>query len=102
MKYISHPECNGIAENRALRLKESATMSQYTDDSGQGPALPLVLQSFESTDGRVTWNYFDESSYISNGGLRAGEDPYIRNRFNQEASDNLPSNRDIPDTRNAM
>ncbi|KAK4886111.1 hypothetical protein RN001_002382 [Aquatica leii] len=77
-------------------------MSQYSDDSGQGPALPLVLQSFESTDGRVTWNYFDESSYISNGGLRTGEDPYIRNRFNQEASDNLPSNRDIPDTRNAM
>ncbi|KAK5643567.1 hypothetical protein RI129_007412 [Pyrocoelia pectoralis] len=90
------------AENRALRLKESATMAQYADDSGQGPGSPLVIQSFESTDGRVTWNYFDESGYISNGGLRAGEDPYIRNRFNQEASDNLPSNRDIPDTRNAM
>ncbi|XP_031340593.1 polypeptide N-acetylgalactosaminyltransferase 2-like [Photinus pyralis] len=90
------------AENRALRLKESATMAQYADDTGQGPALPLALQSFESTDGRVTWNYFDESAYISNGGLKAGEDPYVRNRFNQEASDNLPSNRDVPDTRNAM
>lgn len=77
-------------------------MAQYSDDSGQGPGVAMALQSFESTDGRLTWNYFDESGYISRGGLRVGEDPYIRNRFNQEASDSLPSNRDIPDTRNAM
>ncbi|XP_067623604.1 polypeptide N-acetylgalactosaminyltransferase 2 [Eurosta solidaginis] len=48
------------------------------------------------------WEYFDEAGYIRGGALRTGEDPYIRNRFNQEASDALPSNRDIPDTRNPM
>jgi len=46
--------------------------------------------------------YFNEAGYIRAGALRNGEDPYIRNRFNQEASDALPSNRDIPDTRNPM
>jgi polypeptide N-acetylgalactosaminyltransferase len=51
---------------------------------------------------RLSWDYFDEIGYIKRGGLRTGEDPYIRNRFNQQASDSLPSNRDIPDTRNQM
>lgn len=48
------------------------------------------------------WQYFDESGYIKAGALRPGEDPYIRNRFNQAASDALPSNRAIPDTRHMM
>lgn len=72
----------------------------YIDDGG--PAMPLALQSFETTDGRLAWNYFDEMGYVARGRLRRGEDPYIRNRFNQEASDALSSNREIPDTRNAM
>lgn len=67
-----------------------------------------------------SWDYFDEQGYIKRGGLRTGnidyliqcwmlmlvyptgEDPYIRNRFNQQASDSLSSNREIPDTRNPM
>lgn len=52
--------------------------------------------------GRVSWDYFDENAYVSRGALREGEDPYLRNRFNQQASDALPSNRDIPDTRHPM
>ncbi|KAJ8913477.1 hypothetical protein NQ315_013857 [Exocentrus adspersus] len=93
-------------ENKALRLKDSITVAAplalASEEGVAGPGFPLALQSFETTDGRLTWNYFDEAGYVSRGGLRQGEDPYIRNRFNQEASDNLPSNRDIPDTRNAM
>lgn len=46
--------------------------------------------------------FFSTVRYVARGGLRAGEDPYARNKFNQEASDGLPSNREIPDTRNAM
>jgi polypeptide N-acetylgalactosaminyltransferase len=64
------------------------------------------LASFSSSDvapsPRLSWDYFDEIGYIKRGGLRTGEDPYIRNRFNQQASDSLSSNRDIPDTRNPM
>lgn len=52
--------------------------------------------------GTGDWEYFDEAGYIRGGALRTGEDPYIRNRFNQEASDGLPSNREIPDTRHPM
>lgn len=77
-------------------------VSQYGDESVFVPGVQMSLQSFETTDGRLTWNYFDEAAYIARGGLREGEDPYVRNRFNQEASDHLPSNRDIPDTRNKM
>lgn len=54
------------------------------------------------TSHMVSWDYFDESGYISRGSLKAGEDPYIRNRFNQQASDSMPSNREIPDTRHPM
>lgn len=73
------------------------------------PALALksfqtasASSSLSTVDRRLAWNYFDEAAYVARGGIKQGEDPYIRNRFNQEASDSLPSNRDIPDTRNAM
>lgn len=54
------------------------------------------------TSPRITWDYFDEVGYVQKGGLRLGEDPYVRNRFNQLASDSLPSNREVPDTRHPM
>ncbi|KAK6636477.1 Polypeptide N-acetylgalactosaminyltransferase 2 [Polyplax serrata] len=50
-------------------------------------------------DDRQTWQYFDEKAYIRGNALGEGEDPYFRNKFNQSASDHLPSNREIPDTR---
>lgn len=94
-------------ENRALRLRDVVTSAQFLSEelsastsphsSHMGPIIP---HSFTSP--RLSWDYFDEQGYIRRGGLRTGEDPYIRNRFNQQASDSIPSNRDIPDTRNTM
>lgn len=98
-------------ENRALRLKDGVTLAQYAEPEVVGLAAnlnnnQLVVSSGSGVEGtvdnRVTWNYFDESGYIRRGGLKLGEDPYVRNRFNQEASDSIPSNRDVPDTRNLM
>ncbi|XP_028982407.1 uncharacterized protein LOC114841553 [Diachasma alloeum] len=94
-------------ENRALRLKEpglglSSGSSGYAEPDGTAMAMSSELLPVPTPDPRVTWNYFDEQGYVSRGGLRAGEDPYARNKFNQEASDGLPSNRDIPDTRSAI
>ena len=40
---------------------------------------------------------FDERFYIDS--LREMGDPYKKNAFNVEASDALPSDRDVPDTR---
>lgn len=99
--YLQTDSANEKTVNRALRLKEAEKYDEV-GNSAPGPNVPLALQSIQTTDGRLTWNYFDEAGYVSRGGLRKGEDPYVRNRFNQEASDNLPSNREIPDTRNAM
>ena len=55
----------------------------------------------DDAENEVSWEYFDERSYVAAGGLRPGEDAYKRNKFNQEASDGLASNRDVPDTRGA-
>ncbi len=94
-------------ENRALRLRDVVTSAQFLSEELSASTSPHSnhigpLQSFSHTSPRLSWDYFDEQGYIRRGGLRTGEDPYIRNRFNQQASDSLPSNRDIPDTRNAM
>jgi len=105
------------SENRALRLRDGVTVSQLLGDELSASTSPnnhlgslasfsssslLAASASDSSSPRLSWDYFDEQGYIKRGGLRTGEDPYIRNRFNQQASDSLPSNRDIPDTRNPM
>ncbi|XP_017014118.2 polypeptide N-acetylgalactosaminyltransferase 2 [Drosophila takahashii] len=87
---------HGLKLNGIVALEETSQgLSGGT--GGPGGRLPVA------PSGRGTEvEYFNEAGYIRAGALRNGEDPYIRNRFNQEASDALPSNRDIPDTRNPM
>lgn len=98
-------------ENRALRLRESATLSHLPTANKSDSVPPNsnnfgAIATYSASDivvPQLSWNYFDEQAYIhSRSQRRRGEDPYIRNRFNQQASDALPSNRDIPDTRNLM
>lgn len=70
------------------------SLAERLQDTPSPPASPVT--------GGIAWNYFDERNYVAGGGLRLGEDPYSRNKFNQAASDKLASNRDIPDTRNPV
>uniref|UniRef100_A0A2C9LFP0 Polypeptide N-acetylgalactosaminyltransferase n=1 Tax=Biomphalaria glabrata TaxID=6526 RepID=A0A2C9LFP0_BIOGL len=49
--------------------------------------------------GDIPWGQFDELGYISKTTLKPGQDPYARNKFNLQASDNIKSNRHVPDTR---
>ncbi|VVC91583.1 unnamed protein product, partial [Leptidea sinapis] len=77
-------------ENIALRLiKQHAEVEE-----------PESSPASEEYGTGSTGRYFDEGGYIAGGAKDI--DPYVRNRFNQAASDALPSNRAIPDTRNAM
>ena len=43
--------------------------------------------------------YFDEASYVDFTRLKPGYDAYARHKFNQQASDALPSNREVEDVR---
>ena len=45
---------------------------------------------------------FDEFAYLSQGRLKEGEDPYKKFAFNQQASEQFRSNRNIMDTRHYM
>ena len=52
--------------------------------------------------GDVPWEEFNESGYIDKTRISSGADAYARNKFNQVASDNTKSNRDVPDTRQSQ
>lgn len=49
--------------------------------------------------GKVRWRDFDQDAYIAGTMVRAGQDPYARNKFNQVESDKLRMDRAVPDTR---
>lgn len=84
-----------------MRLRDAITYAEEFVSSTVSQEVKLI-NTVTETIPRLSWDYFDESGYIRRGGLTTGEDPYLRNRFNQQSSDSLPSNRDIPDTRNPM
>lgn len=54
---------------------------------------------FPEGDG-LPWKDFDGVGYIDVKRVAPGGDKYRRNKFNQEASDNMPVDRNVPDTRN--
>lgn len=54
---------------------------------------------FFSFLGKVRWQDFDQEAYVGVTMVRAGQDPYARNKFNQVESDKLRMDRNVPDTR---
>ncbi|KAI3415816.1 hypothetical protein GPALN_005392 [Globodera pallida] len=47
----------------------------------------------------ISWEDFDTEAYLAKGRLKPGADKYAANKFNQAASDSLPAQRSLPDTR---
>ncbi|KAJ8721695.1 hypothetical protein PYW07_002470 [Mythimna separata] len=94
--YMQPDSAQSKEENIALRL-----IKQHSDieEPESSPASPEEVFNTGNT-GTTGRAYFDEAGYVAGGSKDS--DPYVRNRFNQAASDNLPSNRPVPDTRNAM
>ena len=80
-------------DNPALRLKPSVIEALKAKTT-----FPPALVPVMATD-QLSWQYFDEKQYIDRTRLKQGQDAYARNKFNQQASDRIKSNRDIPDTR---
>ncbi len=62
---------------------------------------PLQDQMVDSPDD-VRWEVFGEKEYVDKKRVRPGEDNYAKNKFNQLASDNTKSNREVPDTRHQL
>ncbi len=55
----------------------------------------LVEKPFSS----IHWTKFNVDAYLAKGKLGPDEDKYAKNKFNQEASDSIPFDREIPDSR---
>uniref|UniRef100_A0A8C4WYK1 Polypeptide N-acetylgalactosaminyltransferase n=1 Tax=Eptatretus burgeri TaxID=7764 RepID=A0A8C4WYK1_EPTBU len=47
----------------------------------------------------MRWQDFDQNAYVGMTLVKPGQDPYVRNKFNQVESDKLRLDRAIPDTR---
>ena len=80
--FVFYLQQKNNGENKALLLK--TTSEKYFNNYNPSNS---------------SWMYFNEEAYISKGRLKPGEDAYQNNKFNQEASDKLPSNREVPDFR---
>lgn len=101
--YFLHNNKNSSQEeNKALRLKDDILINNKDIAVFSSAAASDQLETGSGPppgSAGVHWQYFAESSYIAGDRLEAGEDKYARNKFNQEASDKIASNRKIPDTR---
>ena len=89
--------------NQALRLKDEVIRESKTVRVSAGPTvLPVQPASPSHENSKLQWQYFDEKAYIDKTKLQHGQDAYKRNKFNQAASDQLMSNREIPDSRHSQ
>ena len=92
--------------NPALRLKDEVVQEIRTLGVSTGlsvsPSQLALYPSPSRENDKLHWRYFDERAYIDKTKLQPGQDAYARNKFNQAASDQLLSNREIPDSRHSL
>lgn len=84
--------------NEALKLKDVSVGEEIPQFRASANGKLDVVDNDLAFD-KLKWQYFDESAYIAKTRILPGHDAFARNKFNQAASDQLKSNRDVPDTR---
>ncbi|XP_074601938.1 polypeptide N-acetylgalactosaminyltransferase 2-like [Brevipalpus obovatus] len=90
--------------NRALRLREYFLQSSIISSANGSSAVfpPISADPNDPADAQspsIQQQFFDETFYLEESTLAPNTDVYSRNKFNQRASDSIPSDRSIPDTR---
>jgi len=75
---------------------------RVTPDVTLFASQPAVHEGQSHDNDKLQWQYFDERAYVDKTKLQPGQDAYARNKFNQAASDQLKSNREIPDSRHPL
>uniref|UniRef100_UPI00358E588C polypeptide N-acetylgalactosaminyltransferase 2-like isoform X2 n=1 Tax=Myxine glutinosa TaxID=7769 RepID=UPI00358E588C len=64
------------------------------------PQIPQdAIESHTLPPGKMRWQDFDQNAYMGMTLVKPGQDPYVRNKFNQVESDKLRVDRAVPDTR---
>ncbi|CAD5233080.1 unnamed protein product [Bursaphelenchus xylophilus] len=61
--------------------------------------IPPDMVVYQPRGEQVPWMEFDQEKFLAKGRLKEGEDRYEKNKFNQAASDSIPMNREIIDSR---
>ena len=110
MKHLRNPALpaeidNGFEVPKIRHVHE--TRNKFEPDMAI-PDRDTVIQmkqkgnAVDDEAGDVPWEEYNESGYIDKTRVSSGGDAYARNKFNQVASDNTKSNRDVPDTRQSQ
>lgn len=84
-----------MAQHLTSNLSNNFFYYNWTDSNTEnGSYLPLQMETYENVGPN-----FNIIKYLMKNRIGANMDPYARNKFNQKASDNLPPDRPILDTR---
>lgn len=77
-------------------LSATSAISRVDKDHVKTPENAKLVAKPEKV---LHWTKFDVERYLAKGRLKANEDKYEKNKFNQQASDNTAVDRTVPDTR---
>lgn len=95
------PRDTEIHEPHVPNMNKESLMFEKIKKEFKVPTPRSNVQSRGLPDGPndVPWQEFDEKEYVDKSRCNVGQDCYVKNKYNQLASDNLKSNRGVPDTR---
>ncbi|KAK3092921.1 hypothetical protein FSP39_008922 [Pinctada imbricata] len=98
----AHHQKEAHRQREAHHQKEAVHQPQHVEKVHNVNQVVRQQQDVDDEPGDIEWKEFDEKSYVDKKRCTAGQDCYVRNKFNQLASDNTKSNRHVPDTRHNL